>query len=51
MPFSTTALDQALDALAGGTPGDIIGFASLHSAYSATGGNELAGAYEILEPR
>jgi hypothetical protein len=43
MPFSTTALNQALDALAGGTPSTIIAFASLHTAYSATGTNELTG--------
>lgn len=43
MPFSTTGLDQSLDALNGGTFSSIIGFASLHSAYSATGGNELTG--------
>lgn len=43
MPYSTTALNQALDALAGGTPSSIIGFASLHSAYSTTGTNELTG--------
>lgn len=43
MPFSTTALNQGLDALAGGTYSSIIGYASLHSSYSATGANELTG--------
>ena len=43
MPFTTTALDQELDALNGGSPSSIIAYASLHSAYSATGTNELAG--------
>jgi hypothetical protein len=32
-----------LDSLAGGSPSNIIGYGSLHSAYSATGSNELAG--------
>jgi hypothetical protein len=43
LPFSTTALDQGLDALAGGSPSSIIAYASLHTAYSATGANELTG--------
>jgi hypothetical protein len=43
MPFSTTALNQSLDALAGGTPTSIIAFASLHTAFSTTGTNELTG--------
>lgn len=43
MPFSPTALNQSLDALNGGTPSSIIAYASLHSAYSATGANELTG--------
>lgn len=43
MPFSTTGLNQMLDALAGGTPTTTIAFASLHTAYSATGTNELTG--------
>lgn len=43
MPFTTTADNQMLDALNGGTPTSIIAFASLHSAYSATGTNELTG--------
>lgn len=43
MPFSTTALNQGLDALNGGSPSSIIGFASLHSAYSTSGANELTG--------
>lgn len=44
MPFSTVAIDQALDALNGGSPSSIIGFAALFSAYSATGtANELTG--------
>ena len=43
MPFTTTAQDQALDALNGGTPSSIIAYASLHTAYSATGANELTG--------
>lgn len=43
MPLSATAISQALDALAGGTPSNIIGYASLHSAYDAAGGNELTG--------
>lgn len=43
MPFSTTALDQALDALNGGSPTSIIAFASLHTAYSSTGTSEVTG--------
>ena len=43
MPFSTTANNQMLDALAGGTPSSIIAFASLHTAYSTSGANELTG--------
>ncbi|HTY27933.1 MAG TPA: hypothetical protein VMD51_07285 [Mycobacterium sp.] len=43
MPFSTTGLDQALDALNGGTFTSIIGYASLHTAYSSSGANELTG--------
>ena len=43
MPLTTAAINQSLDALAGGSPASIIGWASLHSAYSATGANELAG--------
>lgn len=43
MPFSTTALNQMLDALNGGTPSTIIQYASLHTAFSATGTNELTG--------
>ena len=44
MPFSTVALDQALDALNGGSPTSIIAYAALFSAYSATGtANELTG--------
>lgn len=43
MPFTGTAEAQMLDALAGGAPTSIIGFASLHTAYSATGANELSG--------
>lgn len=43
MPFTTGANDQMLDALNGGTPTSIIAYASLHSAYSATGANELTG--------
>jgi hypothetical protein len=43
MPFSVTGLDQALDGLNGGTLSSIIAYASLHSAYSATGSNELSG--------
>jgi hypothetical protein len=41
--FSTTALDQMLDALNGGSPSSIILYASLHTAYSATGTNEVSG--------
>jgi hypothetical protein len=41
MPFTSTADAQMLDALAGGTPTSIVAFASLHTAYSATGTNEL----------
>lgn len=43
MPFSTTALNQMLDSLNGGSPSTIIQYASLHTAYSATGTNELTG--------
>lgn len=43
MPFTATAEDQMLDALNGGTPSSIIAYASLHSAYSATGASELTG--------
>lgn len=43
MPFSALAEAQALDALNGGSPSSIIGYASLHSAYSASGANELTG--------
>lgn len=43
MPFSTTALNQMLDALNGGTPTTIIRWVSLHTAYSTTGTNELTG--------
>lgn len=46
MPFSATAINQALDALdnfTGSPPTNIIAFASLHTAYSATGLNEVTG--------
>jgi hypothetical protein len=43
MPFSTTAQDQMLDSLNGGSPSSIIAYASLHSAYSSSGSNELTG--------
>jgi hypothetical protein len=44
MPFTATADDQALDALADVAPStNLIAYASLHSAYSATGANELTG--------
>jgi hypothetical protein len=43
MMLTTTAENQALDALNGGTPSSIIAYASLHSAYSSTGANELTG--------
>jgi hypothetical protein len=43
MPFTSTAEAQMLDALSGGSPTSIIGFASLHTAYSATGTNEVNG--------
>ncbi len=44
MPFTATAENQGLDALANVAPGtNLIAYASLHSAYSATGGNELSG--------
>jgi hypothetical protein len=44
MPFTGTADNQMLDALANIAPtSNIIGFASLHTAYSATGANELTG--------
>jgi hypothetical protein len=43
MPFTTTAIDQMLDALNGGSPSSVIAYASLHSAYSASGANELTG--------
>lgn len=39
MPFSTAAINKALDGLEATT--SIIGFASLHTAYSATGANEV----------
>ena len=43
MPFSTSANDQMLDALNGGTVTSVIAYASLHSGYSSTGTNELTG--------
>jgi hypothetical protein len=43
LPFTVTAQDQMLDALNGGSPSSIIGYASLHTAYSASGANELTG--------
>jgi hypothetical protein len=43
VPYSTTALNQGVGALAGGTFSSVIAYASLHSAYSATGGSELSG--------
>ena len=43
MPFATAADNQMLDALAGGTPSSIIGFASLHTAYSTSGASEVSG--------
>jgi hypothetical protein len=43
LPFTATAEAQMLDALNGGSPSSIIAYASLHSAYSATGANELTG--------
>ena len=43
MPFTATANDQMLDSLNGGTVSSIIGYASLHNAYSSTGTNELSG--------
>ena len=38
-----------LDALNGGSPSSVIAYASLHSAYSATGGNELTGGSYVRE--
>jgi hypothetical protein len=46
MPFTSTADAQMLDALSnqsGAAPTNIVAFASLHTAYSATGLNELSG--------
>jgi hypothetical protein len=43
MPYTVTAQNQMLDALNGGTPSSIIGWASLHTAYSTSGANEVAG--------
>lgn len=44
MPYSATAINQELDALANVAPStNLIGYAALHSAYSATGANELTG--------
>lgn len=46
MPFTTTAENEMLDCLAGNgavAPNNIVGFASLHTAYSITGANELTG--------
>ena len=43
MPFSTTALDQSLNAVTGGTYTSLAAYASLHSSYSGTGASELAG--------
>ena len=40
VPFSTSGEDQALTGLSGGTISSIIAYASLHTAYSATGSNE-----------
>lgn len=41
MPFATAGLNKMLDGLEVAT--SLIGFASLHTAYSATGTNELTG--------
>jgi hypothetical protein len=41
MPFTTTAQDEMLDALAGVSPTNIIAYASLHTAYSSSGANEI----------
>lgn len=43
MPFSTTALNQSLNAVTGGTFSSLAAYASLHSSYSGTGAAELAG--------
>jgi len=43
LPFSTTANDQMLDALNGGSPSSIIAYASLHTAYSSSGSSEVTG--------
>jgi hypothetical protein len=44
VPLTSTADNQALDALANVAPStSVVGFASLHSAYSATGASELTG--------
>jgi hypothetical protein len=43
VPFSTSAENQMLDALNGGSPTSIIAYASLHTAYSSTGTNEVTG--------
>jgi hypothetical protein len=48
MPFSTLAEDQMLDSLnasftSGGTYTPIVAYASLHTAYSATGTSEVSG--------
>jgi hypothetical protein len=47
MPFTTTANNQMLDALNGGSPSSIVGYASLHTAYSITGANELTGGSPV----
>lgn len=43
MPYSAAAEAQMLDSLNGGTPASVIAYASLHTAYSATGANEVTG--------
>lgn len=43
MPFTTSADNQMLDALNGGSPSSIIAYASLHTAYSSTGTSEVTG--------
>lgn len=43
MPFSTTALNQSLNAVTGGTFTSLAAYASLHSSYSGTGASELSG--------
>jgi hypothetical protein len=43
VPFSSNGLKNMLDAINGGSPSVLVAYASLHTAYSITGANELTG--------